>query len=251
MAERRKVGIIVAPRYFDTTYLELLEIAPDIEVMQTQIRVESDFAFDLDQIVATAPEVEACARSLAEAGVDIVLQLGTPFSTAHGWHAGSALATRIESEIGVPFEMMGLSVPIAATALSATRVALATSYYSPQWVERYTRFLADAGLQVVGGESFVDQGLFPTHDDAFEASFAGFEADVIIRSIEQVAQRHPDAECIVVPGLPCRFLHAVAALEGNIEKPVVSYYAIWWRCLTRLGLGANNRLGRLFSLPPD
>ena len=36
-------------------------------------------------------------------------------------------------------------------------------------------FLAKAGLDVVGSQSFTDQGRFATHEDAWTASFDGFD----------------------------------------------------------------------------
>ena len=55
--------------------------------------------------------------------VVVVLQLGTSFSTAHGWRGGSELQQRITDRIGV----MGLSVPAGVLAMGARRVVLATT----------------------------------------------------------------------------------------------------------------------------
>ena len=120
---RRRVGVIVVPRFFDTTSAELTKLAPQVDVLHTQLRLGPDFGFTLPEIVAAAEEVEACAVSLAEAGAEVVVQLGTPFSTAHGWHARRELQDNIEQRIGVPFEMMGLSVPAGLHALGTRRVA--------------------------------------------------------------------------------------------------------------------------------
>lgn len=244
---RAKVGVVVAPRYFDTSGKELLAIAPEIDLLHTQIRVGPEFGFTLDEIIATGDEVERCAIALAEAGADAVIQLGTPFSTAHGWAGGNQLQKRIEDRIDIPFEMMGLSVPAGALALGTTRIAMATTYYGPDWLERYTRFVTEAGLEVTGSESFVDQGVFASNEEAFAASFDGFSSDVLTDTIRQVAHNNPNAECILMPGLPGRFIHRVADLETELGLPVVSYYAIWWRCLSRLGIAPKGQLGALLE----
>ena len=239
--------MIVVPNYFDTTSKELTAIAPSVDVLHTQLRVGSDFGFTLDEIVGTGPEVSDCAAALAEAGAEVVIQLGTPFSTAHGWEGGNVLRAQIEERIGVPFEMMGISVPSAANALGVTRAALASTYYSPEWVHRYSTFLREAGIETVHEESFVDQGLFPTHDASWAASFQGFEPDQLVATIRETAANAPGIDGIVVPGLPCRFLDRVEALEQEIGLPVVSYYAIWWKCLTRLGLRSQEGNGALLA----
>ncbi len=82
----------------------------------------------MPEIIAVANEIRACAVSLAAAGGEVVVQLGTPFSAAHGWRSGQALQAFIKESAGVPFEMMGLSVPNGVLALGHQRVAMATTY---------------------------------------------------------------------------------------------------------------------------
>ena len=80
-SSRRRVGVIVVPRYFDTTSTELTKLAPNVDVLHTQLRVDENFGYSLDEIVKAADEVEACAVSLAAAGAEAVVQLNsfTPF----------------------------------------------------------------------------------------------------------------------------------------------------------------------------
>ena len=241
--------MIVAPYYFDTSSAELTRIAPHLDVLHTQIRVGPDFGFTLDEIAETKAEIEACVASLAAAGADIVIQLGTPFSTVHGWRGGLELQTEIEERVGVPFEMMGLSVPAGVLALGHREVALATTYYGAEWVRRYTAFAEEAGLRIVGSQSFVDQGHHPSEEAAFEASFDGFDVSFVADSITAVGDHHPEAEAIVVPGIPVHLVDIVPELEDRTGRPIIGYYAIWWRCLARLGStsGASGR-GSLLDL---
>ncbi|MEM7094153.1 MAG: hypothetical protein AAF567_14205 [Actinomycetota bacterium] len=249
MTQRRRVGIVVVPRYFDTTPKELVELRPEIDMLHTQIRVDGDFGYGLDEIAACADEIEACAVSLADAGADVILQLGTPFSTVHGWTGGEQLRQRIEDRCGRPFEMMGLSVPAGVHAVGGSSVALATTYYGDEWVARYRAFAEEAGLRVVGAQSFTDQGHFADADTAFAAAFELFPDALIEASLVEVAEAHPDAEVIMVPGIPGRFVHLVPDLERRIGKPIVGYFAIWWRCLQRLGIAPDPARGQLFAPP--
>ncbi len=243
----RRVGIIVPPKYFDTTSKELLGLGLDIDVLTTQIRVDRDFGYQLDEIVTCAGEIEACAVALADAGAEVVLQLGTPFSTAHGWDGANELRSRIEDVAGMPFEMMGLSVIQAARALGAEGVALATGYYDEAWTEQYSSFVTGAGLAITSVQNYVDQGHFPTQEAAFAAGFDGIDPAIARASFAQVAADDSDADVIVIPGMPGKILSMIPELEAGDSRPFVSYFAIWWRCLDRLGLTAPAGSGRLLT----
>ena len=244
---RSKVGIVVPPHYFDTTSTELTSLCAEVDVLHTQIRVSPDFGFTLDEIVQTGEEISDCAASLVAAGAEVVLQMGTPFSTAHGWSAGQELQRRITERIGIPFEMMGLSVPAGIHALGARRVALATTYYDPEWVDRYTGYAEESGLEVLGSASFTDQGRFGSHAEAWSASFQGFDPAFSIESIIEVGRAFPEAEAVLVPGMPGRILDLVPDAEAELDRPIVSYFSIWWRCLSHLGRAANRPAGRLLN----
>ncbi len=246
---RRRVGIVVPPRYFDTSAAELTAIAPEVDVLHTQMRLGADFGFTLGEIAETAPELEACVASLAEAGAEVVIQLGTPFATVHGWRGGRRLQAEIEQRVGVPFEMMGLSVPAGALALGHREVALATTYYGTEWVGRYTAFTEEAGLRIVGSQSFVDQGHYESEESAWAASFDGFAPSFVADSIAAVGDHHPEAEAIVVPGLPAPLVDLLPGLEERMGRPIVGSFAIWWRCLARLGwAGSTTGRGALLEL---
>ena len=245
--DRRRVGIIVPPRYFDTTWRELTELDQSIDVLTTQMRMDPSFDFSLDQIAGAANEIAACATSLAEAGAEVVLQLGTPFSTVHGWVGANELRERIERTCGAPFEMMGLSVVQAVHAFGASRVAMATGYYDQNWINRYSDFVTGSGLEISSAQSFAEQGHFPSAEAAFEASFHGFSGELIEASIQQVAASDLNADVILVPGMPGRILELIPGLEASIDRPVVSYFSIWWKGRSRLGMAAVNGLGRLLA----
>lgn len=241
-----RVGIVVVPEYFDTTAKELQSLSPGIDVLHTQIRVGADFGWTLADIADTADEISDCAASLAAAGAEVVLQLGTPYSTAHGWERGNELQQRIADRIGVPFEMMGLSVPAGVHALGARRVVLATTYYGPAWVERYTAFVTEAGLDVVGAQGFVDQGRRPSYEAAWEMSFDP-DPELSIASIVEAGRAHPDADVVLAPGMPGRILDLLPAAEAELGRPIVSYFAIWRNCLRHLGRRPDRPAGRLLD----
>ena len=245
--QQSKVGVVVVPRYFDTTAVELQDLSPGIDVLHTQIRVADDFGFTMDEIIGTADEISDCAASLAAAGAEVVLQLGTPFSTAHGWRRGNELQQRITDRIGVPFEMMGLSVPAGVLAMGARRVVLATTYYDAAWVERYTAYATEAGLEVVGSQGYVAQGHYASDEEAWEASFSGLDPEVSAASIVEAGRAFPDVDAVLAPGMPGRVLEYVPAAEAELGVPIVSYFSIWYRCLEHLGRRTVRPAGRLLD----
>lgn len=143
--------------------------------------------------------------------------------------------------------MMGLSVVQAIHAIGAQSVALATGYYDQTWVRRYAEFVTESGLHITSDQSFTDQGHFTTADDAFAASFDGFSDDMVSASIRQLAEDDPAADAILVPGMPGPILPLVPTLENTIGRPVISYFAIWWKARARLGLGPLHDHGRLLA----
>ena len=93
MKRHARVGVIVPPKYFDTSAQELQTLSPRIDVLHTQMRLGRAFDYTLEEMADTAGEIEHCAVSLAGAGAEVVLQLGAPFSTVHGWERGSESST--------------------------------------------------------------------------------------------------------------------------------------------------------------
>ncbi len=243
-----RVGIVIPPRYFDTSTQELQALSPGIEVLHTQMRFDRSFGYTLDEMPATAGEIEQCAIALADAGADVVVQVGMPFSWMHGWHRATQIQQSISDRIGAPFEMMGLAPTTGVMALGTTRVAVASAYYPLEWTERYCAFLIEAGLDIVGTQDFFGQGLVADREAAWAQSFIGFEPGLVIDSVVKVGESFPEAEAIIVPGKPGTFIHLLADAEAAIDRPIVSYHALWWQCLSHLGLTPARPSGRLLAL---
>ena len=144
--------------------------------------------------------------------------------------------------------MMGLAVPSGVHALGATRVAVAGVYYPTDYGVRYSAFLTGAGLEVVGAQNLVDQGRFPDPATVWAQSFDGIEPTMIVDSIIEVGERFPEAEAVVVAGVPGRIVSHISAAETALGKPIVSYHALWWKCLQHLGLGPATPGGKLLDL---
>ena len=62
------------------------------------------------------------------------------------------------------------------------------------------------------------------------------------------AQPVPEAEAVVVAGVPGRIVSHISAVETALGKPIVSYNALWRKCLQHLGHGPATRGGKLLDL---
>ena len=246
----RRVGMISPPSWFNYCAGELETVHPDaVRVMNTQLRLSPEFQYDLDDIRAAAGEVRRAARALARADVDMVAQIGTPFSTVHGWRGGCELEREIERDIRIPFEMMGLSLVRVCRDLGIETVTVCTVYYTRDWTESYKQFLAQAGICALYAGSFADLGVL--EQITMLESCRGHELCSIAtmtESVRRCCERAPDAQAVLLSGIPCPQLHMIAELEAVAGRPVVSFPAVYVRVSNRLGLTGDPALGRMFAL---
>ena len=245
-----RVGMISPPSWFNYCAAELESIRPDaVRVMNTQLRLSPEFRYDLDDVRAAASEVRSAARALARADVDMVAQIGTPFSTVHGWRRACELEQGIGQDIGIPFEMMGLSLVRVCRDMGIETVTVCTVYYTRDWTESYKKFLAQAGIRTMYAGSFSD--LEVLEQITMLESCRGHELCSIATMTESVSrccERAPDAQAVLLSGIPCPQLHMIAELEAVAGRPVISFPAVYVRVLNRLGLTGDPALGRMFAL---
>ena len=235
---RGKVGFI-SPPGLDVTPMEFVRVAPQgFVVLQTLTHVPN-FEVSAEYISQAVSQVESCALTLKDAGVDIIAQVGTPFSfvSEGGLSAARVLHRRIEETTGLPLVMQGLSVVDALEKLGHLKVAVACTYYNDDLAQRYTRFLQDAGLKVLAMENWVSQGLFATQREV-DGARRWYPWSYTYRAARMVAARAPDADCIVVSGGGVRTMDLLEPLEQDLGLPVISSDAAqFWGIFVRLGVG--------------
>ena len=186
---------------------------------------------------AMGDEVERCVSLLAAADVDAVAYGCTTGSLVEGPGYDEEIESRIEAAAGVPGVATAASVKRALEALSVDSVAIATPYVS-DLDEREVAFLEDAGFDVVAISGL---GL----DDNVE--IGALSPESAYRRARAVDD--PAADAVFVSCTNYRTFEAIAPLERDLEKPVVtSNQATLWDALRTLGVGAGDpSLGRLFA----
>ena len=232
----------------------LITLASDTSVLPEYIRVMPD-----DVAVYAAPIVlprgEVTAAALAEmlasdqlehaaallvwADVDVIVFACTTGSLVHGVGWDREVAGRIERASGRPATTTTTAVLDALRAVGATSLAVATPYLEElNVIER--RFLEASGFEVasIGGLGC-----------ATDAEIGRLEPADAVSLVEQVDT--PDADAVFISCTNFHCLPAIASLERQLGKPVVtSNLAGAWAALRQIGIADTiPDYGQLLHLP--
>jgi len=245
----KRIGLLSPPKWFSYCDDELVKVGPEnIRVMNAQIRMPRDFRYDLDEITQAPDELLAAAQSLADSDTDFVAQIGTPFAMVHGWDGANDLERKIEGKIGKPFEMMGLSLPRVCREMGIGSVSVCTVFFTEDWTNAYRKFLENTGLKVLFIGSFSELDILD--QVTMLESCQGHDIctkQTMIDTVARCCERAPDAEAVLLAGLPCPQLDMLDELEAQAGKPVISYPALYSRILKRLSLSAKPGFGSMFN----
>ncbi|MEL7013903.1 MAG: hypothetical protein AAFO72_11555 [Pseudomonadota bacterium] len=242
-----QVGFTAPPHDFDAAPHDFLKIAPEgVGAHGRLIHVET-YAHQLSQRVDNFHKLEEVVHCMSNAGADVVGQVGTNWSHAGGKTPADirAFCDRMQDTYDVPLHMAGLSLVEALKALDVTSIAVNGGYFWPDWRKGTTRFLADGGFDILYSGNFVDHGLLATQEEANEATWI-FPGDFAQRSFEFVAEQAPEADAIVIigmpnfrraDGLPQRPVSILREIEDKIGKPIIaSDCALYWNIFRTLGV---------------
>jgi maleate isomerase len=232
----------------------LITLASDTSVLPEYARVMPD-----DVAVYAAPIVlprgEVTAAALAEmlasdqlehaaallvwADVDVIVFACTTGSLVHGVGWDREVAGRIERASGRPATTTTTAVLGALRAVGATSLAVATPYVEElNAIER--RFLEASGFAVasIGGLGCVT-----------DAEIGRLEPANAVSLVERIDTPEADAVFISCTNFHC--LPAIASLERQVGKPVVtSNLAGAWAALRQLGIADTiPGYGQLLHLP--
>lgn len=226
----RRLGIIAAPGWFEPSGAEILQRhAGEIAVTQT-ILGPPGFDWSFAAIEQSETELLKAARLLAEAGSEVIAQVGPAFAWVIGGSVAGAqaLSQRLSTACGVPVVLQGTAMLDALGGLSGRRLAVACPYYSPEWKSRFSRFLRDEGYEIDAFQTFVEQGLFPDQA-AVAARNYEFQPAEVMNSIRltRTAAAHPDG--VLIAGSGVRSLDWIIGLERELQIPLIAAD----RCLYR------------------
>jgi maleate isomerase len=184
-------------------------------------------------------QLERAAELLVWTDVDVIVFACTSGSLVHGVGWDREIAGRIERASGRPATTTTTTVLAALRAVGATSLAIATPYLEEiNAIER--RFLEASGFSVasIGGLGC-----------ATDAEIGRLEPADAVSLVERVATPEADAVFISCTNFHC--LPAIASLERQLAKPVVtSNLAGAWAALRQIGVADTiHGHGRLLHLP--
>jgi maleate cis-trans isomerase len=242
-----QVGFTAPPHDFDAAPTDFLRIAPQSVGAHGRMLHAPAYAHELAQRVDNFHLLEEVVHCMANNGADVVGQVGT------NW-------VRVSETYETPFHMAGMCLVEGLRELNVEKIALNSVYYWPDWRDGIARFLKQAGFDLLYYGNFVDLGLYDTQDRVNEQVWI-FPGEMAERSMLRVAELAPDAEAVVVngmpnfrgaDGLPRRVVSLAVSLANDLEaaigKPIVaSDLALYWRIFKTLGVGPIGDRGRLLS----
>jgi len=223
------IGFITPPN-LSVSHLEFIKIAPpgfvttEMHTYMTKDGMPTKFDFTVEGIDEAVSQMEHAARVLKVLGVDLIAQSGTPYSFCHpgGFAFSRELRAKIEKDTGLPVVLMGLAVSNAVKRMGCKTVAVSSTYYYEPWREKYTKFLEDGGLKVLGNENFISLGYYPDHDAVRRHTTRWFSLSLLYEAAKKVADMYPEADCVIQSGAGVYSMDIIEDLEIDLGKPVIT-----------------------------
>lgn len=254
-----QVGFTCPPHDFDAAPSDFLRMSPRSVGVHGRMMHAPVYAHELTQRADNFDLLEEVVHCMANNGADVVGQVGSNWVHCNGTDAADirAFTDRVSDTYQTPFHMAGMTLVDAAHALGAERIALNSVYYWSDWRDGLAGFLKSGGLDVQFAGNFVDLGMIENQEDC-NARHWCFPESFAVESVVRTAERAPDAEVIVINGMPNfrnadgiaeRSLHHIEAMEAAVGKPVIaSDTTLYWAMFTTLGVVPTFAPGTLLGM---
>lgn len=253
-----QVGFTSPPHDFDAAPSDFLRIAPETVGVHGRMLHVPKYQHELTQRVDNFHLLDEFVHCMSNNGADACGQVGTNWVHCQGSTPDEIreFCAQLSDKYETPFHMAGYCLVEALRALNVEKIALNSVYYWPDWRDGIARFLRQAGFDLLYCGNFVDMGFFETQEQCNECTWI-FPGEFAEKSMQFAAEQAPQAEAIVVNGmpnfrgkdqLPLRIVSLDKALEEKVGKPIVSSdTALYWRIFKTLGVSPTGVHGRLLS----
>ena len=253
-----QVAFTSPPHDFDGAPSDFLRMSPETVGVHGRMLHLEGYQHELNQRTDNFHLLEEYVECMANNGVDVCGQVGTNWVHAGGKTPKeiAEFCDRMVDTYQTPLHMAGMCLVEALREMNVEKIALNSVYYWPDWRDGISRFLKDAGFDLVYSGNFVDQGFYSTQQEVNDLVWI-FPGDLAQRSMEYVAEQAPSAEAIVVngmpnfraaTGLPQRMVSLEKDLEQRVGKPIVSSdSALYWRIYKTLGIGPVGKHSQLLN----
>ena len=253
-----QVGFTSPPHDFDAAPSDFLRISADNVGAHGRMLHVPQYAHQLGQREKNFHLLEEFVECMANNGAHVCGQVGT------NWvHAGGKTPKQIKEFLDrvadtyeTPLHMAGYCLVEALREIGAETIALNSVYYWPDWRDGISRFLRDAGFNLVYAGNFVDLGMYETQEQVNEQTWI-FPGDMAAQSMQRLAELAPNVDAYVVNGMPNfrradgvpqRMVSREVELEALVGKPIISSdSALYWRIFKTLGTAPVTQQGYLLS----
>ena len=233
-----RLGFLYPAGYGDQEYY-LFGEALGYRVYLLSTRLYGD---DVDHDVAAllksgdVAHLASAARKFRDLRPASIMWACTSASFVGGVEWAEAQARAIAAASGRPASGTSLAFLDALDALGATRVAIMATYPGAV-AQRFEAFLAHRGAQVVNVHTL--------------GILSGWDTPMPLERLRDEVARadRPEAEAILIPDTAMPTLHAIAALEAERGKPILSANQVTlWKSLRLAGVADHpTRYGRIFE----
>ena len=257
-----QVGFTGPPMDFDAAPSDFLRLCPDTVGVHGRLLHAPGYAHELGQRADNFHLLEEVMHCMSNSGADVVGQVGTNWVHTGGRdvHDIRRFVREMSETYETPLHMAGLTLVEACEDRGYERVALNAVYFWPDWRDGVVRFLRSAGIDVVWYGNFVDQGWYETQEEVNDLTWI-FPGELALNSIRRVVEQAPGVDAVLVNGMsnyrrpdgvPQRLVSLVAAIEAEIETPVLAAdVTLYWQILRTLGVVPIGPQGSLLaSLQP-
>lgn len=253
-----QVGFTGPPMDFDSAPSDFLRISSRSVGVHGRLLHAPVYAHELDQRVDNFHQLEDVVHCFANAGADVVGQVGTNWVHAGGRNADDirTYVAEMSEKYQTPLHMAGLTLVEACEAMGYERVALNSAYYWPDWRDGIVRFLRSAGIDVVWFGNFVDLGFYDDQESVNELSWV-FPGALALESCVRTVEKAGPVDAVLVngmanfvnaDGIPERFVSLVADIEPVIDTPILaSDLTLYWQIYRTLGETPIGRQGSLLA----
>lgn len=253
-----QVGFTGPPMDFDAAPSDFVRISPRTVGAHGRLLHAPGYAHRLDQRVDNFHLLDEVVHCFANAGADVVGQVGTNWVHAGGRNADDirSYVDEVSRKYQTPLHMAGLTLVEACEAMGYKRVALNSVYFWPDWRDGVVRFLRSAGLDVVWYGNFVDQGLYGDQDTVNECSWI-FPGDYALESCQRTLEHSGPVDAVLVngmsnyvreDGIPERFVSLASDIEQELDVPILAAdITLYWQIYRTLGLAPVGDHGSLLN----
>ena len=206
---------------------------PGVAIHVTRLRMTGKYRKPLNELKRSLVEA---SEALSDVDPGIIVFHCTANSMENGLAHEAAIVEIIEQSSGCPTLTTAQAITRAFNHFAIKTLVLISPYVQAT-NEHEVHYLKEAGYTVV-------------HELGLGLESHGYSA-VTPEEWKQIVMENTraDADGYFLSCTNTRMIEAVAEIEREIDKPVISSnQATLWACLKRLGIShSDNRLGRLFN----